>query len=58
MRNNHCDFQKGRQVDYVLGEWSGEEKETLADRIQVATEFIKGFGTIGLNMTMTQWNNK
>jgi PTH1 family peptidyl-tRNA hydrolase len=52
------DFQKGRQVDYVLGEWSDEEKETLADRIQVATEFIKGFGTIGLNMTMTQWNNK
>jgi PTH1 family peptidyl-tRNA hydrolase len=52
------DFHKGQQVDYVLGEWSQEERETLLDRIQVATEFIKGFATIGLNMTMTNWNNK
>jgi peptidyl-tRNA hydrolase, PTH1 family len=52
------DFNKGQQVDYVLGEWSEEEKESLQERIQVATEFIKGFATIGLNMTMTNWNNK
>ena len=58
MRNNHCDFQKGRQVDYVLGDWSAEERETIEERINLATEFIKGFGTIGLNMTMTNLNNK
>jgi PTH1 family peptidyl-tRNA hydrolase len=52
------EFNKGQQVDYVLGEWNSEEKATLAERIQVATEFIKGFTTIGLGMTMTNWNNK
>lgn len=52
------DFHKGQQVDYVLGEWSSEERETLQDRIEVAKEFIKGFTTIGLNRTMSAWNNK
>jgi PTH1 family peptidyl-tRNA hydrolase len=52
------EFHKGQQVDYVLGEWTPEEKETLSERIKVATEFIKGFTTIGLGMTMTNWNNK
>ena len=52
------EFKKGQQVDYVLGEWNEEEKVTLNERIQIATEFIKGFTTIGLQMTMTQWNNK
>lgn len=52
------DFQKGRQVDYVLGEWSPEERETLTERIKVATEFLKSYCTAGLQMTMTNWNNK
>ena len=52
------EFNKGQQVDYVLGEWNEEEKITLNERIQIANEFIKGFTTIGLQMTMTQWNNK
>lgn len=52
------DFHKGQQVDYVLGEWSEEERKTLQERIQTATEFIKGFATIGLNLTMTNLNNK
>lgn len=52
------EFNKGQQVDYVLGEWNSEEKETLDERIKTATEFIKGFTTIGLGMTMTNWNGK
>jgi len=52
------EFHKGQQVDYVLGEWDKEELNTLAERIKTATEFIKGFTTIGLNLTMTNWNNK
>lgn len=52
------DFHKGQQVDYVLGEWSAVELETIDERIKTATEFIKGFTTIGLNMTMTNWNGK
>lgn len=52
------DFHKGQQVDYVLGEWSAEERETLNERIVVATEFLKSFATIGLQLTMTNWNGK
>jgi PTH1 family peptidyl-tRNA hydrolase len=52
------EFNKGQQVDYVLGEWSTEEQKFLPERIDIATEFIKGFTTIGVNLTMTNWNNK
>jgi PTH1 family peptidyl-tRNA hydrolase len=52
------EFNKGQQVDYVLGEWSAEEQKSLTERIDIATEFIKGFTTIGVNLTMTNWNNK
>lgn len=52
------DFHKGQQSDYVLGEWSPEEKEQLGERIKTAAEFIKSFTTIGLGLTMTNWNGK
>lgn len=52
------EFSKGRQVDYVLGEWNLEELETLEERLKVSTEFIKGFSTIGLDRTMSSWNGK
>ena len=52
------DFHKGQQSDYVLGEWSTEEKNALEERISTATEFIKSFATIGLGLTMTNWNGK
>jgi PTH1 family peptidyl-tRNA hydrolase len=52
------DFHKGRQVDYVLGEWDPEERETLTERIETAGEFVKSFATIGLGLTMTNWNGK
>lgn len=52
------EFHKGQQVDYVLGEWSEEEKEKLKERIKTALEFIKGYTTIGLQQTMSNWNNK
>ena len=52
------DFPKGYQVDYVLGRWSPEEKKVLDDRFPLAIEMIKSFGLIGIQMTMTQYNNK
>lgn len=52
------EFSKGQQVDYVLGEWTSEENDMMEERIKTATEFIKGFSTIGLNQTMSNWNNK
>jgi PTH1 family peptidyl-tRNA hydrolase len=52
------DFSKGRQADYVLGEWSKDEQLALPERIQTATEFIKSFAFVGLDMTMTTWNGR
>lgn len=52
------EFAKGKQVDYVLGEWSDEEMKLLPARIDVAIEMIKGFATIGLQRTMSLYNNK
>lgn len=52
------DFKKGRQVDYVLGEWTGEEKELLKERLQVASEAVKSFALAGLANTMNTFNGK
>lgn len=52
------DFQKGRQIDYVLGEWNNEELLTLNERISIAADTVKAFATIGGSQTMTQFNNK
>ncbi|MBS4061733.1 MAG: aminoacyl-tRNA hydrolase [Bacteroidetes bacterium] len=52
------DFPKGRQVDYVLGNWSRQELEIIEPKILVASEMIKSFATIGAERTMTAYNNK
>lgn len=52
------EFAKGKQSDYVLGEWNAEEQKALPERIERAIEMIKSFGTIGLPLTMTNYNNK
>lgn len=51
-------FKKGKQVDYVLGEWSIEEKEALKERLGVSAEIIKSFALAGLNNTMNLYNGK
>ena len=51
-------FKKGRQVDYVLGEWSDQEKETLKERLEKSAEIIKSFAAIGLARTMNEFNGK
>jgi len=51
-------FKKGQQVDYVLGEWSEEEKEKLKERLEISTEIIKSFALAGLNNTMNTYNGK
>ncbi len=51
-------FKKGQQIDYVLGEWSEEEKEKLKERLQTASEVIKSFALAGLNNTMNTFNGK
>ncbi|OAB28605.1 peptidyl-tRNA hydrolase [Flavobacterium fryxellicola] len=52
------EFKKGKQVDYVLGDWDDTEKIALPERLEVASEIIKSFGTAGLENTMTAFNGK
>ena len=46
------DFNKGQQVDYVLGKWDPSEHDQLQERIKVCANFIKDFTTIGLQKTI------
>jgi peptidyl-tRNA hydrolase, PTH1 family len=52
------EFKKGKQVDYVLGDWDEDEKTKLPERLEMASEIIKSFGTAGLENTMTAFNGK
>ena len=52
------EFGKGHQVDYVLGEWDGEENEQLPALIERSCDMIISFGTAGLARTMSDFNNK
>ena len=51
-------FNNGRQVDYVLGEWTTEENTQLKERLEKSIELIKSFGLAGINNTMNTFNGK
>ncbi|MEA4985315.1 Peptidyl-tRNA hydrolase [bioreactor metagenome] len=51
-------FPKGYQVEYVLGRWDEEEQKLLPERVDKAIEMIKSFCLAGMQLTMTQFNNK
>ena len=50
------EFSKGRQVDYVLGEWDEEENKKLPERLEKASKAIESFGLAGINNTMNTFN--
>lgn len=50
------EFSKGRQVDYVLGEWAEDERKLLPERLEKSIELIKSFGTAGISITMNTFN--
>ena len=52
------EFKKGKQIDYVLGNWDDIEQTKLPERLEVASEIIKSFGLAGLENTMTLYNGK
>jgi peptidyl-tRNA hydrolase, PTH1 family len=51
-------FQKGRQVDYVLGKWSAEEEPLVAMKVQSCIEVVENFIFMGIERTMTDVNKK
>ena len=52
------DFPRGHQVDYVLGEWTPEEREAMPARLHLFGEAILSFATIGVERTMNLFNKK
>ncbi|MFA6913471.1 MAG: aminoacyl-tRNA hydrolase [Proteiniphilum sp.] len=52
------DFPRGAQVNYVLDEFSDEEKQKLPERIETAADIIRSFCLAGINTAMNQYNNK
>ncbi len=52
------EFSKGRQVDYVLGEWTEEEKKKLDERIKLAADATLAVGLAGLNRAMGDFNGR
>ena len=52
------DFPKGHQVDYVLGEWSEEDRKAMPERLKVFCDAILSFATIGVERTMNFFNKK
>ena len=52
------DFSRGHQVDYVLGEWSAEEREKMDERLKVFSDAILSYISVGLDRTMNAFNKK
>ena len=51
-------FESGKQIDYVLGEWTPEEQNLLPERLEKCAEAVISYGLAGLNITMNTFNNK
>lgn len=52
------EFNRGGQIDYVLGKFSTEEREVLDPVIDNAVACTKSFVLAGIDITMNQFNKK
>lgn len=50
------DFPMGRQIDWVLGQFSAEELEQLQPAIDLAVKMIPSFVLAGVDVTMNEFN--
>lgn len=51
------DFRPGRQVDYVLSNFTSEEMKELPFVMDKAADMIRGFCSIGITRTMNEYND-
>jgi peptidyl-tRNA hydrolase, PTH1 family len=49
-------FSKGKQVNFVLGKWTEDEKAELPNILERAAEAAQTFATIGLDRAMNLYN--
>lgn len=50
-------FSKGKQVDFVLGKWDGDEWPVVKAKIEKSIEVIENFAFIGLDRAMNLINS-
>lgn len=51
------DFPKGGQVNFVLGKWREKELPVVQHKITTCVEIIESFASIGIERTMSMYNN-
>lgn len=51
-------YPRGCQIDYVLGQFTPEEREALSARVEVAVDAVQTFVLAGLQHAMCDFNNK
>ena len=51
-------FAKGRQADYVLGNWDTEELAVIPEKLKLAEEIVKSFIGHGVSRTMNDFNKR
>lgn len=52
------EFTKGRQVNFVLGQWTDEEEKILPERLKIVCEIIPSFCLQGMDRTMNLFNGR
>jgi len=52
------DFSRGKQVEYVLDDFSDEDYTTMNNRMEMAVKMIQAFATIGIEYAMSDFNGK
>lgn len=52
------DFERGGQIDYVLGRFPAEQVDALPSRLEVAAEAVRAYCLSGLAFAMNNFNNK
>lgn len=50
------EFAKGKQVDYVLGQWNKEEQAVLNEKIKNAADAVNSFMFEGIERAMNKYN--
>lgn len=50
------DFGKGRQIEYVLGEWNEDEIKALPERLDRSVALLRGYVFAGPKNTMNEFN--
>ena len=52
------DYPKGRQIEYVLGQWNETEQKDIPERMEKSAKAIVSFGMAGIQNTMNTFNGK